>query len=193
MIKTNLALLLIFITCIFSFDKVEGQRYSKDFLTHKIIVNNDKGSVVAYVKPVKPIPVQSDQQYYWFSGNQVNSTQGGYSGKLLNGGYQEFYLNKSLKESGLFSKGVKTGIWKNWTESGQLKADYTWNFGKKNGIYHTYDSLGRLAETGKYRNGLLNGRQKKVVADSIQVVYYKKGKVTTPKSIIPGFIRRIFS
>lgn len=186
--------ILITFSIIFTFSSmlVFGQKSVKELLTHKIIVNFDDSTIVSYVKPVKGVPVETDRQYFWFSSNKISHTQGGYSGKLLNGDYNVFYANKNLKELGYFYKGLKSGVWKRWNENGNLQNDYTWNFGKKNGIYHKYDSLGKATETGKYRNDLLNGKQVVLAGDSTRIVHYKKGKTFVPKSIVPGFIRRIF-
>lgn len=193
MIKSNINILALTAVFIFSIGSASGQRDGKNLLSHKIIVNQDDCTIVAYVKPVRGLPVETDKLYYWFSANKIKSTQGGYSGKLLNGDYRSSYPNKNLKELGYFYKGLKTGIWKSWSQSGKLNEDYTWNFGRKNGIYHKYDSLGRVLEKGKYRNDVLNGKQEILVGDSTKTVYYNRGKVTTPTSIVPGFIRRIFN
>jgi len=193
MIKSSINILILIAAFIFFAGSASGQRSEKDLLSHKIIVNQDDCTIVAYVKPVRGWPVETDKRYYWFSAHRIKSTQGGYSGQLLNGDYRESYANKNLKELGYFYKGLKTGTWSSWNPNGKLTADYTWNFGEKNGTYHKYDSLGGVMESGKYRNGLLHGKQKIMVGDSTRTVYYHKGKVTAPKSIVPGFIRRIFN
>jgi len=172
---------------------VMGQYSTKDFLSHKIIVNHDDYTIVAYVKPTRRIYIESDLLYYWFSTSLIKSTQGGYSGKLLNGSYQELFLNKNLKELGAFRAGLKTGNWKSWDESGRLKEEYSWDSGKRNGAYSKYDSLGRLSEKGKYRNDLLSGKQTRLIGDSTNIVYYKKGKIVPKPHIVPKFIRNIFS
>ncbi|WP_448105153.1 toxin-antitoxin system YwqK family antitoxin [Pedobacter panaciterrae] len=193
MSKLNKRISFLVMIFILVADMAMGQYSSKDFLTHKIIVNHDNYTVVAYVKPTHKIYVESDRLYYWFSTNLIKSTQGGYSGKLLNGRYQEFFLNKSLKEWGAFSAGLKTGKWKSWDEAGKLKEEYYWDSGKRNGTYSKYDLLGRLAEKGKYRNDLLNGKQTVMLGDSTKVAYFKKGKPVAKPHILPKFIRNIFS
>lgn len=174
-------------------DLAMGQYSSDNLLTHKIIVNHENYTIVAYVKPTHKIYVESDRLYYWFSTNQIKSTQGGYSGKLLNGRYQEFFLNKNLKEWGAFSAGLKTGKWKSWDETGKLKEEYYWDSGRKNGVYSKYDSVGKLVEKGKYRNNLLNGKQTVMTGDSTKINYFKKGKPTHKPHFVPKFIRNIFS
>nr|WP_068893384.1 hypothetical protein [Pedobacter panaciterrae] len=190
-LNKRISLLVMVLTLIVNL--AMGQYSTKDFLTHKVIVNHDDYTVVAYVRPTNKIYVESDRLYYWFSTNLIKSTQGGYSGKLLNGRYQEFFLNKSMKEWGAFSAGLKTGKWKSWDEAGKLKEEYYWDSGKKNGIYSKYDSVGKVAEKGKYRNDLLNGKQTVFIGDSTQITYFKKGKVIEKPHFMPKFIRNIFS
>jgi len=101
------------------------------------IVEPDK-IVQADLKEVASAPnIKSDRFYYWYSGNAIHSTQGGFSGRLLNGLYAEYYLNKNLKEQGIFKKGLKDGVWKKWNENGTLSNTTTW----KNGLEVQPDNL----------------------------------------------------
>ncbi len=171
----------------------KGQKNVNELLTHKVIVNQGDHTIVAYAKPVDQISLDIDKRYYWFSSNQIKSTQGGFSGKLLNGSYQEFYPNKQLKESGFVTKGLKAGLWKSWDRTGQLQNDYNWNSGRRNGVYHIYDSTGIVFEVGRYRNDLLNGKQKLFHGDSVKVVLFRNGKVRERKKLrMPAFINKIF-
>jgi antitoxin component YwqK of YwqJK toxin-antitoxin module len=97
------------------------------------ITENDK-TVLAEIDPVSSNPrAKQSLMYYWYSANMIHSTQGGFSGKLLNGQYEEFYLNKNLKQQGTFKKGLKDGAWKTWGENGMLLETSTW----KNGVLVT--------------------------------------------------------
>lgn len=194
MIKLNINIFYLLVAFVGFVNAAKGQKYTKDLLTHKVIVNQVDRSVVAYVKPVKSISLDNDKRYYWFSTNQINSTQGGFSGKLLNGDYKEFYMNKQLRESGYLNKGLKVGIWKNWDEEGNLKDDYNWTSGEKNGIYHKYDSVGKMQESGRYKNDLLHGKQKIYDTVGVSEQLYKKGKITERKKIPTSkFLRKIFN
>lgn len=171
-----------------------AQSITDDYLTHKVIVNHTDHTVVTYVKPVKQLDIQSDKLYHWFSPGQISSTTGGYSGKLLNGDFQDFYTNKQLKESGIFNAGLKVGKWSSWTETGNLREEYTWGSGKRSGRYSKYNATGKLVETGKYRNDLLHGKQQSFMGDSTKVVLYKRGKVYERKKIqLPKFMQQLFS
>jgi effector-binding domain-containing protein len=166
--------------------------YVESMLTHKVTVHYPGHTVTAHVEPVEKISVSSNRLYYWFSGNQVNITEGGYSGKPLNGSYEDLYDNKNLKESGNFEDGLKTGLWKSWTEEGLLINEFTFRKGAKNGPYVKYDVKGKVMEKGTYQDDLLNGRQEIITADSTKVVHYKQGKVRPQKSILPKFIYKVF-
>ncbi|MEH3112259.1 toxin-antitoxin system YwqK family antitoxin [Pedobacter terrae] len=164
------------------FFKADAQRitsyFNVDHYTHT--VNYDHYKAVFYVqKPETGLGnMKSDRSYAWFSGNQIRYTQGGYSGKLLDGIYNEFYDTKGLKTQGLYEMGLKTGKWKNWGEDGKLDSIVNYSSGKANGRFEKYDQDGILLERGKYCDGLLNGKlEKRMSADSIQVISYKKGKV----------------
>jgi hypothetical protein len=93
------------------------------------IVEADK-TTLAELNPVTSHPpLKSNLFYFWYSANAIHATQGGFSGKLLNGPYTEFYLNKNLKEQGVYKKGLKDGIWKDWNEDGTLSKAITWRRG----------------------------------------------------------------
>lgn len=175
-----------------------GQSYTDAFLNYKVTAHYDDHTIIAYVKPAEQLSLSSDRYYYWFAGNGVHVTQGGYSGKLLNGNYQDFYMNKGLKESGVFDEGLKKGVWKNWTAEGVLKDEFSFKNGIKNGAYTKYGATGNILEKGKYRNDLLNGKQQVFAGDSVRVVFYKAGKISQRKSFftqlraVPRYISGLF-
>lgn len=169
-----------------------AQQTVQDALTHKVMVNHGQGTIVAYVKPVKSFSLQSDRSYFWFANHEIRSTQGGYSGKLLNGNYLEYDHDKKPVESGELDKGLKSGVWRKWDGAGRLLNDYQWHEGRKNGVYHLFDSVGRVSETGKYRNDLLHGKQLTFAADSTKKVFYKNGQLKERKPFIPASITRFF-
>ena len=169
-----------------------AQSYVEKMLSYEITAHYPDHLVVAHTKPSGEVKAMSDRKYHWFSANQIKVTEGGYGGKLLNGGYRDYYLSKNLKASGEFDEGLKTGIWKSWSENGLLQDQYTFRKGSLNGTYFKYDSLGIVLEKGSYQNNLLDGKQERASADTTIVVYYKDGKVTRHKSIVPKFITNIF-
>jgi hypothetical protein len=93
------------------------------------IYESDK-TILAEITPVKSPPrAKAGLDYYWYGANIIHATPGGYSGKLLNGRYTEFYPDKSLKAQGAFKKGLKTGVWKTWNADGALGQVTNWKKG----------------------------------------------------------------
>jgi antitoxin component YwqK of YwqJK toxin-antitoxin module len=123
--KRIVTMLLFFIS-----GSVSAQKYQDYGLDKVRIVEPDK-IIQAEIIPVTTEPgIKSDRFYYWYSSNKIHYSQGGFSGKLLNGAYNEYYLNKNLKEQGNFKKGLKKGTWKSWNEDGTLSQISVW----KNGV-----------------------------------------------------------
>lgn len=120
---------LCFLSLICAFSAT-AQSYRKDYkeiVADRIIVNFPDETVTAFTKPVKKkIEPNISKNYYWFSAHAIRITQGGYSGKLLNGPYTTVYLNKNLKEQGSFKDGLKEGNWRTWYPNGNLKETVAW-------------------------------------------------------------------
>lgn len=134
-----------------------------------------------------------DKTYHWYSNNQLKTTQGSYSGKLLHGLYNDFYFNNSLKEQGQFEMGLKVGEWRKWTLQGLLTERINFNKGILNGPFYKYDALGKLLEKGYYKNGKIEGKLTRYFAqDSISIVRYKKGVVKVPRNNwLKGWLKKL--
>jgi antitoxin component YwqK of YwqJK toxin-antitoxin module len=113
--------------------------------------------------------------YYWYSSNHIYETQGSYSGQLLNGTYNEYFIDRSLKVQGQFKNGLKDGIWRRWDDKGIMTELYTWKKGVKDGSYMLFDEKGNIREAGKYKQGVF------VKPDSIS--FWKRVKQTVKKKI----------
>ena len=164
------------------FDDFEiGYRHTLTYPEYKVVFQAQQTNQI--VKVIAP-----EKTYWWFSNNQIQTTQGGYSGKLLHGEYTVFYANKNLKEQGHFIMGLKDGLWKNWNESGVLVSQYTFKAGIANGDYFVYDAKGKLIELGKNKNGKIDGEQQRYIADSVVKVKYKNGIPLTNKD----WLKRLF-
>jgi len=128
----------------------------------KVHLSEPDKNIIAEIKPVGSLPEAAPARiYYWFSASAIKRTQGGFSGQLLNGRYQEFYLNKNLKEQGAFSKGLKTGEWKSWNPDGVLLQQISWADGEKNGAFTVYDDKGKVRQKGYYKHDALVPETKK--------------------------------
>ena len=187
--KTIFVITSLLIIQAFYLRPVQAQSYEA-LTSQKVVINLDDHTIVTYTRPRGRISTHNDCSYYWLSGQSIHVTQGGFSGKLLNGSYESFYLNKNLKESGNFLDGVKIGEWKNWTDQGVLTDQYIWKAGKKNGKYRKFSPEGKEIEYGCYQNDLLHGKQV-IVGDSLHVIHYKHGKVIQRRQFLPGFMNKI--
>lgn len=159
----------------------------------KIRITQADRTLLAEIKPINTMPKAKPGLWYsWYAANQINTTQGGFSGKLLNGDYKEWYLNKNLKEQGQFERGLKSGVWKTWREDGTLSAMYTWKNGQHHGLFVVYNEKGLPQSQGNYQYDLLHGKIKNfITADSTETTRYKNGKVVLPKRDTSTFLRRI--
>lgn len=133
----------------------------KDLVVEQATINLPDQTIVVEFKSVKSkVLPDSEKWYFWYAANQIHATQGGFSGKLLNGTCSSFHLNKNLKEAGKFKKGLKIGFWNAWSENGNLKEKTSWKSGVKNGAYYKYNDQGILKESGRYKNGVLKNAKK---------------------------------
>jgi antitoxin component YwqK of YwqJK toxin-antitoxin module len=152
-----------------------------DFGLDKVHIVNDGQNIQAETIPVNSEPeLHNNRFYYWYSSNKIHSTQGGYSGRLLNGNYKEFYPDKTLKEEGDFKEGLKDGIWKDWNPHGDLSQQYTWKKGLLSGKFIICDEKGYIKQSGKYHDGVL------MVKDSVsfwhKLDFFKKNKAVSPNT-----------
>ena len=120
---------IILITLLFISRAAIAQDYPDYGLTKLRLIDSGR-TIELEVNPIKREPtVKTELLYFWYSANQVHSTQGGYSGQLLNGLYTEYYQNKNLKLQGSFSRGLKDGPWKSWNRDGTLRQVVYWDEG----------------------------------------------------------------
>jgi len=123
------------------------------------------------------VRAKPDCNYAWVKSGKLFTSQGGYSGKLLDGPFHEFYPSKNLYVQGNYRLGLKQGVWKAWREDGHLKEVIIWTRGVKNGPFAEYDSLGRLTVKGSYRYNILNGTLTQIDSTGhSKVSNYTKGK-----------------
>jgi len=157
------------------------------------LVQEDK-IVQAEINPAKPAKqIYNERLYYWYKPNQIEVTQGGFSGKLLNGYYEEFFRNKELMSQGSFKKGLKNGIWKSWQPGGKLLDVVCWKDGLKDGAYFYYDTAGKLKEDGFYRDGKLHGLRRvyNTTNGQAESMTYRKGQQEAKQPSL-GFWNKLF-
>src|SRR5687767_7067543 len=122
-----------------------------DKKNYTVYVNQSDYSVVAEVLAKPKLP-QSDasKEYYWYKGNNIMSTRGGYEGKLLHGKFSSFYLNNNLKEKGKYNMGLKEGEWKKWHPNGTIAEIVNWKNGFKHGKYQAFNAKQELTVSTHY-------------------------------------------
>lgn len=162
-----------------------------DYGLHQVRINDTDKTILAEILPVKTMSqVRSELDYYWYGANRIHRQQGGFSGQLLNGTYQEYYQNKSLKTQGAFEKGLRNGVWKDWNENGRLSLLTTWDNGLRSGRFSLYNTEGKVIQSGSYVRDRLDGPVTfNAGTDSLKIIRYKKGQPVPPKS--GTFLKRI--
>lgn len=155
-----------------------------DIGLYRVRINDTDKTILAQVSAFSDQPqARPALYYYWYASNMIHELQGGYSGKLLDGAYMEFYLNKNVKQQGIFRQGLKTGVWKDWDPDGVLRKSVTWSDGLKSGKFTVFKADGTLEQSGCYRHNLLDGKLMDYFsADSVHLTQYKKGKIVPLKS-----------
>lgn len=163
-----------------------------DFGLERVRIIQPDKIIQADIKPIGSDPsMDVSLLYYWYSSNAIHITQGGFSGKLLNGVYTEYYLNKNLKEQGRFKKGLKSGIWKTWADNGNLLQTFTWKNGARSGVFYSYSKDGKVQQTGKYSHDHLNGRVLTYAENGVpEETFYRDGALQA-KSSKPSFWQKI--
>jgi antitoxin component YwqK of YwqJK toxin-antitoxin module len=175
----NLLCFLFFISTYASAQKIPDYGFDRVRITEA-----DRTITLETVSVKGKLNTSPDRMYFWYSANQIQTTQGGYSGKLLNGPYRSYYLNKNLMEEGTFNKGLKDGVWKNWKENGTLISIINWQDGLMSGNFSKYNENGNLIMSGSYKNGLLNGAvRNKGAKDSVMTTWYKNGVITEHRPV----------
>jgi antitoxin component YwqK of YwqJK toxin-antitoxin module len=161
-------------------------------LNDKVTVNYADHLVTSGVKPAEEVSeMNPGKVYFWYSANQIRSTRGGFSGKVLHGSYTDFFLTKNLKEAGQFLNGLKEGEWRQWNEQGILLNRTMWKCGQKTGPYYVYNAEGKSIESGSYKNGLQHGKRAISKGDSVQVSWFREGKAYKPSKKLSKFIKKL--
>lgn len=173
-------LLLILVSCsVSSRFTEETNKYDYNQNVVNLIVPDSGISLRADLCKEKQASInpKPEKVYAWSAYGRIFYTQGGYEGRLLDGHYVSYYLeNKSLKEKGIYIKGLKHGKWLSWYINGHLKSIETWNHGIKHGAFAYYTQNGSLNVRGRYKNNCFNGKISDFKNDSIiQIRKYKMG------------------
>ncbi len=84
----------------------------------------------SYLAEKQEVSTHNKRSYAWYDNKIIHTTQGGYSGKLLDGPYYEFHPNRQLKTQGTYKKGLSKGKWYHWSAAGQITSIRSHHKGK---------------------------------------------------------------
>lgn len=132
--------------------------------------------VIDFTRSPKP-----DKLYHWYGTQQVRTTMGGYSGRVLHGTYTRYYPSNDLAESGSFKNGLKHGQWYSWYPNGLKQRESMWKAGEQSGPFRIWNEEGLLLEDGQMRQ---NRRQGKITAWNMDtggymLQYFDRGQEIT--------------
>lgn len=151
-----------------------------DFLpntsAYTVSINSGDTTRSFQVQGIAEEPKLKDEvTYTWYKSNKLFTSQGGYSGQLLHGKYEEF-VAKRLILKGTYENGMRVGEWKSWNKKGDLKSTVTYKKGLRNGDYKLYQPAGQLKEYGNLKNGKRSGKIVFVHPnDSLLAIKYQAG------------------
>ncbi|WP_437921191.1 toxin-antitoxin system YwqK family antitoxin [Sphingobacterium sp. LRF_L2] len=161
-------------------------------LQNRITINQDNGAKEVFTVTPKVIKAKSNALYYWYQSQKIQQTQGGYTGKLLDGQYTFFYPSKQLAKQGSYKRGLAHGQWKAWNNNNRLSKEETWKKGHQNGEASYYDEQGHLLSRGQMKEGTWNGKvwTFSPADTTYQWAYYKAGKPISKESYINASVFR---
>ena len=70
---------------------------------------------------------------------------------------EKYWPNRQLWIKGSYIKGLKDGIWMEFSSGGDIYQTRSYKLGKKDGEWKDYNSKGNLSLKRMYKNGFLNG------------------------------------
>lgn len=144
--------------------------------TYTVYINYPAYSVRADVlRENGKTKAKPEYTYYWYTNNDIKTTDGGFDGKLLHGNYKSFYRDMNLREQGKFCRGLKEGEWISWFAGGKIHELTSYSKGLKDGTELIYNERGELVSKKKYRKGLLHGKCSGGKSDSAFI--YRNGHV----------------
>ncbi|MGH1387347.1 toxin-antitoxin system YwqK family antitoxin [Kordia sp.] len=160
----------------------------------KRIINTHDFDYEFYISSEKIKKPKVEKTYFWYKSGEIHQSTGDIGGAVLVNAYIKYYKSKQLAEKGVFDKGLKDGVWKNWHKNGSLSKIEKWKKGFRHGDFIIYTENGKKKVEGKYRNHKKHGAWIDYVSQDTLV--YKKG-ILVPKKQKDTikrepFLKRIF-
>lgn len=122
------------------------------------VITGDDFNFEFFTSNVKLKKFDFDKKYFWFKNGNIHVSKGSASGEVLNGLFTKTYISENLAEKGNYSNGLKTGNWITWYENGNQQTVNYWTRGVKNGGFKRFSESGKIVLSGKYRNGKKTGK-----------------------------------
>ncbi|MBQ4821386.1 hypothetical protein [Aquimarina sp. MMG016] len=160
----------LFFTLIFV---LGSSQYLGNDISRKII-SDDTYNYTFYVSTKDKSDPKDYKEYFWFKTGKIHSSYGGVNGQLLHGEYKKTYRENGIAEQGEFHYGLKDNIWKSWYENGKIEKITNWQKGIATGIYREFTENGELLIRGKFKNSKKHGRW--INYKSKDTLYFKKGQ-----------------
>ena len=192
-LKFIIAIIVILSCSKNSFSQYQRSEYEKILdMKNKISINHDDGRLESFYITDDNTKPRSEKFYYWYQSRKIQKTQGGFSGKLLHGSYQEFSGNKQLLRQGFYKKGLPHGEWKFWSDNQHLIKEEQWNKGRLNGQVSLYNEKGILSMQGPMNDAQWDGKiwVLDTVVNDYQWKYYSKGEEISKEEYIDQNIFR---
>ncbi len=93
--------------------------------------------------------------------------------------YKKGYLRGIEKINRNDSRGEKTGVWMEWSDSGVLLEQGVWKDGKRNGLFRFYDQWGQLDRVEKYLDGVVVSDAEETVEIDVRTTRHKNGVIAS--------------
>jgi hypothetical protein len=141
--------------------------------SRNVFVTSDSAKCYADIS-LKPYQneLKNNLQYHWYLSDKFGSNYGGYNGYLLNGIYKKVDLKGNLLEQGIFSYGLKDGVWKYWYPNGDLKRVEMWGKGILSSKLSEFDKNGVLITPQE--NTVTTTTQTNTDSTSVKTPWYKR-------------------
>ncbi|GEM68742.1 hypothetical protein SMI01S_23480 [Sphingobacterium mizutaii NBRC 14946 = DSM 11724] len=193
-LKFIIPVIILFSCSKIAFSQYQRSEYEKLLdIKNRITINHDERRLESFYITDEKTIVRSEKFYYWYQSRKVQRTQGGFSGKLLHGSYQEFSGNKQLLKQGFYRKGLPHGEWKYWSDSQHLLKEEHWSKGNLNGLVSLYNENGVLSRKGPMKDAQWNGKIQVLdtVVNDYQWKYYREGiEISAEEYIDKNIFRR---
>lgn len=130
---------------------------------------------------------------YWENGNLKKEVE--YNASLdkhfnsRDGKYTAYFENGLTEETGYYSNGQKSGLWKDYVKTGKLKQEATYKNGELNGVFKFYfykNKSNNLSTEGIYKNNERVGRWNDYNTDGTKEKYEIYDNGNRVKTVLDG-------